>query len=62
MKRTLKKDFCNLEHQGRQYATLLNAARNHWMGLDKAARIAFRFLYISTDQVYGSLKQHQFLT
>jgi dTDP-glucose 4,6-dehydratase len=34
---------------------LLNAARNHWQSLDPAAREAFRFLHVSTDEVYGSL-------
>ncbi|MCH6590829.1 MAG: GDP-mannose 4,6-dehydratase, partial [Proteobacteria bacterium] len=35
--------------------TLLKAARAHWSGLDGAARKAFRFHHISTDEVYGSL-------
>ena len=35
--------------------TLLEAARAHWSGLDGAARKAFRFHHISTDEVYGSL-------
>ncbi|MFQ5618000.1 MAG: dTDP-glucose 4,6-dehydratase [Rhodospirillales bacterium] len=35
--------------------TLLEAARAHWNGLDGAARAAFRFHHISTDEVYGSL-------
>ena len=35
--------------------TLLEAARGHWMGLDAAARAAFRFHHVSTDEVYGSL-------
>jgi dTDP-glucose 4,6-dehydratase len=34
---------------------LLNAVRRHWAGLDVGARDAFRFLHISTDEVYGSL-------
>lgn len=34
---------------------LLEAAREFWTGLDEAARDAFRFLHISTDEVYGSL-------
>ncbi|MEO7246437.1 MAG: dTDP-glucose 4,6-dehydratase [Rubrivivax sp.] len=35
--------------------TLLEAARAHWSALDDAARAAFRFLHVSTDEVYGSL-------
>ena len=36
--------------------TLLEAARAYWNGLDPAARQAFRFLHVSTDEVYGSLE------
>ena len=35
--------------------TLLEAARGYWNGLEKAAKEAFRFLHVSTDEVYGSL-------
>lgn len=35
--------------------TLLEAARQYWNGLEPAAREAFRFLHVSTDEVYGSL-------
>jgi dTDP-glucose 4,6-dehydratase len=35
--------------------TLLEAARDHWSGLDGAAKRSFRFLHVSTDEVYGSL-------
>ena len=35
--------------------TLLEAARRHWQSLDPAERDAFRFLQVSTDEVYGSL-------
>jgi dTDP-glucose 4,6-dehydratase len=35
--------------------TLLEAARGHWSGLAGAERDAFRFLHVSTDEVYGSL-------
>ena len=35
--------------------TLLEAARLYWIGLDEAARAAFCFLHVSTDEVYGSL-------
>jgi len=35
--------------------TLLQAARAYFDGLDAAARGAFRFLHVSTDEVYGTL-------
>jgi len=35
--------------------TLLEAARAHWSGLAGAERENFRFLHVSTDEVYGSL-------
>jgi dTDP-glucose 4,6-dehydratase len=35
--------------------TLLEAARDHWTALKGAAKDAFRFLHVSTDEVYGSL-------
>jgi dTDP-glucose 4,6-dehydratase len=35
--------------------TLLEAARSYWQGLDAPARAAFRFVHVSTDEVYGSL-------
>jgi dTDP-glucose 4,6-dehydratase len=34
---------------------LLWAALDYWRELDDAARAAFRFLHVSTDEVYGSL-------
>lgn len=34
---------------------LLEAARGYWSGLEGDARTAFRFLHVSTDEVYGSL-------
>lgn len=34
---------------------LLEAARAHWQGLAGAARERFRFLHVSTDEVFGSL-------
>jgi len=34
---------------------LLEQARLYWSGLDEAGRAAFRFLHVSTDEVYGSL-------
>jgi dTDP-glucose 4,6-dehydratase len=35
--------------------SLLEAARAYWSGLDAAGRDGFRFLHVSTDEVYGSL-------
>ena len=34
---------------------VLQAARTHWNELDAAARAKFRFLHVSTDEVYGDL-------
>ena len=34
---------------------LLNAARAYWNDLEASAKLAFRFLHVSTDEVYGSL-------
>ncbi|MDP1690472.1 MAG: dTDP-glucose 4,6-dehydratase [Burkholderiaceae bacterium] len=34
---------------------LLEAVRGFWSGLDDAAKEAFRFQHVSTDEVYGSL-------
>jgi dTDP-glucose 4,6-dehydratase len=36
---------------------LLEAARGHWATLTGAERDAFRFLHVSTDEVYGSLSE-----
>ncbi|MBN9347202.1 MAG: dTDP-glucose 4,6-dehydratase [Devosia sp.] len=35
--------------------TLLEAARRYWDGLSGSAKSDFRFLHVSTDEVYGSL-------
>jgi dTDP-glucose 4,6-dehydratase len=35
--------------------TLLQAARAHWLKLDEEGRGRFRFLHVSTDEVFGSL-------
>ncbi len=35
--------------------TMLEAVRSHWSALDTVEREAFRFLHVSTDEVYGSL-------
>ena len=34
---------------------LLNATKRHWHGLSSEDRDAFRFLHVSTDEVYGTL-------
>jgi dTDP-glucose 4,6-dehydratase len=34
---------------------LLEATRSYWNGLDDVSKKAFRFLHVSTDEVYGSL-------
>ncbi len=34
---------------------LLEQARAHWQGLEGADKAGFRFLHVSTDEVYGSL-------
>ena len=39
---------------------LLDAARNYWTRLAPAAREKFRFLHVSTDEVYGSLGDEGF--
>ncbi len=35
---------------------LLNATRRHWGSLPEPRKAAFRFLHVSTDEVYGTLK------
>jgi dTDP-glucose 4,6-dehydratase len=35
--------------------SLLEAVRDYWSGLDDGAQSSFRFLHVSTDEVYGSL-------
>jgi dTDP-glucose 4,6-dehydratase len=35
--------------------TLLEQARRYWSEMDEAGRQSFRFLHVSTDEVYGSL-------
>jgi dTDP-glucose 4,6-dehydratase len=41
---------------------MLHSARAYWSGLDAAKKAAFRFLHISTDEVYGSLGDEGFFT
>ena len=43
-------------------ATLLQAALKYWKGLDDAAKAAFRFQHISTDEVYGTLGETGYFT
>lgn len=38
--------------------TLLEAARDYWQTLDVAERAAFRFIHVSTDEVYGTLGEY----
>jgi dTDP-glucose 4,6-dehydratase len=42
--------------------TMLETARRYWSGLSGAAREDFRFLHVSTDEVYGSLGTGGFFT
>ena len=42
--------------------TMLSAALDYWRGLDEAARDAFRFHHISTDEVFGALGDEGFFT
>lgn len=37
---------------------LLNAVRQYWMGLEVPQQAEFRFVHISTDEVYGSLSEN----
>ena len=36
-------------------SVMLDSAREYWRGLDELARVAFRFVHVSTDEVYGTL-------
>jgi dTDP-glucose 4,6-dehydratase len=38
---------------------LLESVRAHWSGLADAEKAAFRFLHVSTDEVYGSLAKDE---
>jgi dTDP-glucose 4,6-dehydratase len=42
--------------------TMLAEARAYWLGWEEAARAAFRFHHISTDEVYGSLGEDGLFT
>ena len=39
-------------------SVMLDAALVHWRSLDEMARAAFRFVHVSTDEVYGTLTRH----
>lgn len=41
---------------------MLECARAYWQSLDSAAKETFRFLHISTDEVYGSLGEEGLFT
>jgi dTDP-glucose 4,6-dehydratase len=43
-------------------ATLLHAVHGYWSGLDAAGKAAFRFIHVSTDEVFGSLGETGFFT
>ena len=38
---------------------LLESVRNYWIGLEGKSKTEFRFLHVSTDEVYGSLAPDQ---
>jgi len=42
--------------------TLLEIAREYWSNLPDSRKTAFRFLHVSTDEVYGSLGEDGFFT
>lgn len=42
--------------------TLLEAARKYWRDLDDGGKEQFRFLHVSTDEVYGTLGETGFFT
>ena len=54
------KDFINTNIVGT--FTLLECARAYWSNLEPKRREAFRFLHVSTDEVYGSLGEDGLFT
>lgn len=42
--------------------TLLEAARRHWGNLPQETKQKFRFLHVSTDEVYGSARDNEYFT
>jgi dTDP-glucose 4,6-dehydratase len=43
-------------------ATLINASRKHWQDKNEKIKNKFRFLHVSTDEVFGSLGDEGFFT
>jgi dTDP-glucose 4,6-dehydratase len=41
---------------------LLESSRDYWRDLDESGKAAFRFLHVSTDEVYGSLGAEGYFT
>jgi dTDP-glucose 4,6-dehydratase len=50
------KDFIETNIVGTYY--LLESTRSYWNDLNEASKKAFRFLHVSTDEVYGSLDEN----
>jgi dTDP-glucose 4,6-dehydratase len=50
------KDFIETNIVGTYH--LLESVRSYWNDLDEASKKAFRFLHVSTDEVYGSLGEN----
>ena len=50
------KDFIETNIVGTYH--LLESVRSYWNDLDEATKKAFRFLHVSTDEVYGSLDEN----
>lgn len=42
--------------------TLLEAARKYWCNLEEERKLQFRFLHVSTDEVYGTLGETGYFT
>ena len=38
---------------------LLNTTKEYWDKLDRKSKLNFRFIHISTDEVYGSLDKNE---
>jgi dTDP-glucose 4,6-dehydratase len=51
------KDFINTNILGT--FNLLESSRDYWQELDDKHKLGFRFLHVSTDEVYGSLLEHE---
>ncbi|MGL4729640.1 MAG: dTDP-glucose 4,6-dehydratase [Bosea sp. (in: a-proteobacteria)] len=57
---TASADFISTNITGTH--TLLEATRGYWQGLETVAKSQFRFLHVSTDEVFGSLEPGGFFT